>query len=329
MKRDLPSYVVRLRGVLYFKRRGWPTHKFEAQELGPAFYAEYTAILNHVAPAPVSSSVSGLIDRYMSSPDFEAKKPRTRADYTKFLNRLRENAGDIPVKSIERKHVAAWRNQLAQSNSAHYANYFVRVLSLLLEFGCEHGILDANPAKGTKSLKYEKQKREPWPKGMIEAARAARPHGDRIRLLFELLYDTGQRVGDVLSMEWADIRGGKIKVVQNKTSTPLFLPIGKHLQECQRFAERRGATILTAHMKDTPWSYRGAHDAMMKLRREIGAEKYDIHAIRHTVASELGAVTSDEEAMAVTGHQSASMFAHYAGQARQVARAERAQNKRK
>lgn len=27
MKRDLPTYVVRLKGALYFKRRGWKTTK--------------------------------------------------------------------------------------------------------------------------------------------------------------------------------------------------------------------------------------------------------------------------------------------------------------
>ena len=68
---------------------------------------------------------------------------------------------------------------------------------------------------------------------------------------------------------------------------------------------------------------------MMKLRREIGAEKYTIHAIRHTVASELGALGVDDDGiMAITGHTTKKMVEHYAGGSRQRVRAEKAQRER-
>lgn len=329
MKRELPSYVVRLRGDLWFKRRGWPTRKFKVQELSPAFYAEYTQILNGVAPQPKAFLIKGLIAAYTRSQKFDSLKPRTRKDYLKYLSKLETNAGDVTVKSIERKHVIAWRDQLAKAETPHYANYFVRVLRILLEYGIDVGEIKQNPAKGVGAVSYEKRTRDPWPKEMIQAARAARPHADRTRLLFEMLYCTGQRIGDVLSACWGDVRGDAIEVRQNKTSAALSLPLTDDLRECLRLAKRDGETILTAHKKVTPWSYRGAHDAMMKLRREIGAEAYDIHAIRHTVASEIGAVGSDDEIMAVTGHTTSGMVRHYAGRSRQKARAESAQKKRK
>lgn len=329
MKRDTPSYVVRIKGVLYFKRRGWPTRKFRSQEIGPSFYAEYTQIINGTAPQPKAFIVSGLIESYYKSMRFTELADRTKKDYQKYLDRLESKAGTVAVKAIERKHVIAWRDQLAQSATPHYANYFTRVLRLLLEHAIDIGEIRENPAKGAKSLKYEKIKREPWPPDLIQAARDARPHGDRTRLLFELLYCTGQRIGDALSAKWLDIRGDSINVSQNKTSAALVLPISDYLKESLRLARRDGETILTAHRKTSPWSYRGAADAMMKLRKEIGAEAYDIHSIRHTVASELGAVASDEEGMAVTGHTTKAMFQHYAGAARQEKRARDAHDKRK
>tara|TARA_R100001224_G_scaffold108163_1_gene84193 strand:- start:5270 stop:5404 length:135 start_codon:yes stop_codon:yes gene_type:complete len=36
-----------------------------------------------------------------------------------------------------------------------------------------------------------------------------------------------------------------------------------------------------------PWFYRGAADGKMKLRRQIGAEAYDIHSLRYTTTAEL------------------------------------------
>ncbi|MEO9648783.1 MAG: site-specific integrase [Roseobacter sp.] len=334
MKRDLPSYVVRLKGKksareLWFKRSGWPTRKFKAQDpKSPAFAAEYATILNGTAPKVNAFAVAGLIDHYYRSAKFESLKPRTQKDYIKYLTRLETNAGSVAVKSIERKHVIAWRDQLAKSDGSHYANYFVRVLRVLLEYAIDIGEVKSNTAKGVNSLKYAKAKPQPWPKDKIEAARNARTHSDKTRLLFELLYCTGQRIGDVLTMKWEDIRGAGIQVSQSKTGAELVIPMSQDLRECLRLASRDGETILTAARKSTPYAYRSAADAIMHLRKEIGAEDYNIHAIRHTVASEIGAAGSDDEIAAITGHTTKAMITHYAGAARQEARAKSAQKKR-
>lgn len=331
MKKNTPPYVVKLRGVLYFKRRGWPTLRFKDQDIGPSFHAEYARILNGTAPTPNAFIVKGLIAAYYKSANFEGLADRTKVDYRKFLTRFEKNAGDIEVKSIRRKHVIAWRDQLAKSDSPHYANYFVRVLRILFRYAGDIDELPAseNPAKEVSEVKYTRTKPMPWPKEMIAAARAAKEYDDRTRLLFELLYCTGQRIGDVLSMKWADIRGDAIHVSQNKTGADLIIPMTDDLQKCLRRADRDGETILTAHGKTSPWSYRGASDAMMKLRKEIGAEAHNIHAIRHTVASEIGETGDDSDVMSITGHTTPAMVKHYAGTARQKARAEKVQKRRK
>lgn len=259
MKKDTPRYVVRLRGVLYFKRRGWPTLRFHNQDLGPQFHAEYARILNGTAPQPKAFIIKGLIASYYKSHKFSGLAERTQKDYRKFLVRFENNAGDIGVKEIRRKHVIAWRDQLAKSDGAHYANYFVRVLRILFSYAIDIDELppDQNPAKGVSAVKYKKQKPQPWPQEKIDAARAARGYDDKTRLMFELLYCTGQRIGDVLAMKWTDIRGDALHVSQNKTGAELTIPMTADLQECLRRAEGRGETILTARAKATPWAYRG------------------------------------------------------------------------
>ncbi len=70
------------------------------------------------------------------------------------------------------------------------------------------------------------------------------------------------------------------------------------------------------------WSYRGAADAMMKLRREVGAEAYDIHSLRYTATAELARVgLDDDQIMAITGHKTHRMVQLYAGAERQKTRA--------
>ena len=67
----------------------------------------------------------------------------------------------------------------------------------------------------------------------------------------------------------------------------------------------------------------------MAVRKKIGAEAYDQHALRYTAAAELAAAgCSDELIEAVTGHKSRAMVARYAGAARQKVRAIEAQGKR-
>ena len=332
MKRNLPPYVVRLKGVLYFKRQGWPTQRFENQELGDSFWAEYARILNVKRAPPKAFLVRGLIDHYTRSLHFRDNlADRTKKDYLKYLSRFEKNAGAVPVATIERKHIIAWRDQLAEKKTPHFANYWVRVVRLLLEYAVDQGEIKVNPAAGVKAIKYDKKQAQPWPQELIEKARKARPHAHKTRLLFELLYCTGQRIGDVLAAEWKDIQGPMIAVNQNKTGAALLLPITDDLAQCLRLAPRHNGvtTILANAQGKNAWSYRAAHDAMMKLRNEIGAEAHGFHDIRHTVASEIvEAGGTDEEGMAMTGHTTKKMFAHYSATTRQKTRAQRAQNAR-
>lgn len=65
------------------------------------------------------------------------------------------------------------------------------------------------------------------------------------------------------------------------------------------------------------------------MRKQIGAEAYDIHSLRYSAASELAAAgCSDDEIKAITGHTTSAMVAKYAGAERQRARAKKAQEKR-
>lgn len=76
-------------------------------------------------------------------------------------------------------------------------------------------------------------------------------------------------------------------------------------------------------------SYRAAAQRVMDVRRDIGAEAYDIHSLRYSAAAELAqAGCSDELIAAVTGHATAAMVRKYSGAVRQKVRAIEAQARR-
>lgn len=334
--KDLPRYVTRQKrdGALYFvKRYGGQVKKIRLQtqfaEGEPVPFRLHQEIERLLAnPVAEGETLAYVIGRYQRSQEWRALAPRTRKDYIKRLDYFSEKMGHLEPIHIERRHVISWRDAWADQ-SPHEANYKLRVLKIILERSIDYGLLkpEQNPAKKVPEVKYEKRQREPWPVEMVAAARSKAT--DRTALLFELLLGSGQRIGDVLSMRWADYDGQAISVRQNKTDARLWVPVTDRLRDALDGADRRSVFILTNHQGTDQWSYRGAADAMMKLRRTVGAEAYDIHSLRYTATAELARLgLTDEQIMSVTGHKTVAMVQRYAGPERQKARAIEAQRAR-
>ena len=237
--------------------------------------------------------------------------------------------GDIDPRTIERRDVIRLRD--ANAETVRFANYCVQIMKILMEFAIDIGWLkntQPNPAKGVSELKSKGKPRQPWPADMIAAYRETAT--DRALLVFELLLGTGQRIGDVLEMKWSDIEGDEIRVVQNKTGKELWIPLTPRLRALLGQTQRRSVFILTNLNATGPWSYRGASQAVRKVRETIGAEEYDIHTLRHTAASELFEAGCDDDLVkAITGHESTASVIRYGAAARQRTRAREAQKRRK
>lgn len=342
----LPSYIHRRKrdGVLLFRKRyggkiveiRLETQFPEGDPIPFALHQERERLLNAPAPVAPGKDIAAVLRHYIASDSYRSLKPRTRADYDRHLDYFREKLGHLHPRNIERHHVISWRDAWAKKETPHRANYRLRVLSIVLEHAKDMGLLgkgDENPAKGVKSVKYERQERQPWPETKVAAFRKAYPYGTRERTLFELCLGTGQRIGDVLKMQWGHISGDTITVRQGKTGARLEIPLTRHLAAALDATERRSLFILTKDMTKTrrpgQWAYRSAADAMRAARSAIGAEDYDLHALRYTAAAELlMAGCSDDLIAAVTG-QSLAMVRHYTRHVRQRVRAREAQERRR
>lgn len=325
MKREtLPPYVVRKRGTLFFRRgaRGkWI--RFEAQfpegaQIPFALHQERERLLQQRAPVAGGRDVAAALRAYRASDKYRRLKPRTRKDYDAHIEYFAAKLGHLEPQHIERHHVIKWRDAWAAKETPHRANYRLRVLSIVMEFAKDMGLLkkgDDNPAKGVESVRYEKSDRQPWPDDKIAAFRATAT--GRTLLLFELCIGTGQRIGDVLRMQWGHVQDGGIWVTQGKTGKRLWVPFTQPLSAALAATERRSVLILTNHAGTGPWSYRGASQAMRAVREQIGALNYDIHGLRYRTAVELYlAGAGDDVIGAVTG-QSRAMVEHYTRAVRQ------------
>ena len=320
MKRDLPAYCYRKgkRGYVYFIRRGSKPVRIHAQPGTAEFAAEYALAMKGRAQAPAARNFAALIRHYKASPSYAKLAPRTKADYDKVLSFIAGRIGDIDPAKVQRRHVIAW--QAENAGAQRFANYLVQIIRILMEQAITLGWREINPARGVAMLKTGKPEARAWPADLVAAYRA-NATGQAL-LIFELCLGTGQRIGDVLRMRWNDLEAGGIHVRQGKTGAALWVPLTRQLRAALDDTPKAGLTILT-NPQGKPLPYKTAQGLVMRVRKSIGAEAHSIHGLRHTAASELAAAgCTDEQIMALTGHSSARMVAHYTRATRQRSRAE-------
>lgn len=305
----------------YFRRHGSLTRLPDPSD--PGFLAAYDAAKRGRPPAPTSTSVEALILSYVASTRWEKLAPRTKADYRKVLDYLRDKIGRRDVSTITRPLAIEARD--GNRHRARFANYVVQVLSVLCEHAVDLGWRKENPVKGTTLLRLG-EGWQPWPAKAIEAYRAV-AEGNAL-LIFELCLGTGQRISDVLRMRWSDIEDGAIKVKQGKTGNELWIPLTPRLAGVLDACPRRGLCIVAGD-DSRPLSYRRASYAVDAGRRAAGVGGYTVHGLRHSTAAELAeAGCTDAQIASVTGHKSLRMVAKYRAGSDQKRLAKEAMSKR-
>lgn len=325
MKRDLPAYVYRKgrNRLLYFMRGGVSARMYHEPGT-PEFATEYAKHMQGRA-IPASRTIAKLAEHYRRSEKWADLSFNTRRSYERHLAYLIEVAGGTDPAALRPVHVNQMRDALRDKPTD--ANRKISTLSSLLQYGISIGWLDRNPAHGVARLKPTGRTRGPWPVDKIEAFRATA--AGRTLLLFELLIGTGQRIGDVLSLRWSDLDADGFTIRQKKTGTEVFVPLTSRLRAVLAATPRRSMFIVCQD-NGLPVSYSLAWTNIMNVRNKIGAEAHDIHALRHTAASEIAALPgmTADHVRAITGHSSAAMVRLYAGRAMQKARATEAQKAR-
>lgn len=141
--KDLPSYIHRRNrdGVLLFRKRyagkiveiRLETQFPEGDPVPFALHQERERLLNGPAPVQGGKDVAAVIRAYRAAPKYRDLKRRTRDDYGKHLPYFADKLGHLTPRQIERHHVIRWRDAWAKHKSAHFANYRLRVLSIVME----------------------------------------------------------------------------------------------------------------------------------------------------------------------------------------------------
>jgi integrase len=122
------------------------------------------------------------------------------------------------------------------------ANLTISILRTLMSYAIKIGMRDTNPITGVE--RYRQGSHHTWTEDELATYEARWPLGTRERLAFALLLFTGQRVGDVSKLKRSDIAGGMLTLVQQKTGTPLAIPIHAALDRAMRAGPMNGVYLI-------------------------------------------------------------------------------------
>lgn len=177
---------------------------------------------------------------YQASKAFTGRKENTRKLYAYALRRIERTLGKFPVDDLTRPDLQlVLDNELSETPGSH--NIYLAVLGLVYRHARRESKTTLKPTEDFEKAQIGEH--SAWPDPALEAGLQS-PH-KRTRLAINLLYFTGQRIGDVMKMRWSDIRGDRVHVIQEKTDKRLWIPLASELRAELAATPKRGLTIIT------------------------------------------------------------------------------------
>jgi tyrosine recombinase XerC len=176
----------------------------------------------------------------------------------------------------------------------------------LFRYACREGVVSVNPAQGIPTPKapqlLARHLRPAEIDRLLEAPSADEPLGRRDRVVLELLYASGLRVGELVGIDWQDIDlGARLVRVLGKGSKERLVPFGRPAQKVLgEWLEvwediRTGSADATATDEPVLLNYRGGRLTDRSVRRILDryVEEASVaggvhpHTLRHTFATHL------------------------------------------
>lgn len=254
-------------------------------------------------------TLSALCQLYLDE-GMSRKKPSTIAtDRGRIERHIIPLLGSKKVKDISRTDAQRFLNDVAAGRTAAdertrprgraivrggkgTATRTLGLLSGILSFAVDRGIVDVNPVHGVKAFPSRQFERflsneEIQRIGTAMAAAAARGTNRTALDIIKLLILTGARRGEIEALQWreVDFELGYLRFADSKTGQKV-VPLNQPAHDLlgARAASRVSEYVFPA-VRGTEGHYGGTVGVWRKLRAEAGLPTLRIHDLRHTFAS--------------------------------------------
>jgi integrase len=270
------------------------------------------------AKRTVAGTVSALIVGYYESPDFKDLKASTQRARRNILERFRADYGDLPVKGLTRTVLDQIMG--AKEKTPMAANILLKVLRHLLDLAVGQNLIAINPAIGVRKYRNKSEGWHTWSEPEIAQFLARHPINTRAGLVMALMLHTGQRRSDAVRMgrqhmvQHRDDDGVMrwyISVRQEKTSTPLLIPMHPELLAAVELLPHKNLTFLLTEF-GAAFTPAGFGNWFRERCNEAGLKQCSAHGLRKAAATRLANIgCTNEQIKAITGHRSDASLAPY------------------
>lgn len=326
-----------------------PANRQKAQRIADTFEGAYRAAnaveylrdnFNRIAREidPASATVPTVQEYFSSWRQAHGGElaPRTLVAYDQRLRQFSEHVGAaLTMDLVKRSHAVAFRGEIAKSASPATANHAVKVLRAVFACAMNDGVVRGNPF-ALKPLGHEGTERQAFTLAEVNRLMSVADPEWRSLIVFGLY--TGQRLGDLVNLTWAQIDFNRQEILfqkTEKTSRRMAIPacdaLWTHILTLQRgtptaplhpqayvMRQAHGVASVSkdfAHLlvesglrKPSPNNKRREREG--DVSREVNPLTF--HSLRHAAATWLrDAGASESLAMEIVGHDSKSVDRAY------------------
>jgi integrase len=311
VERRLANGTIR---VHFYAWRGGP--KINAEPGTPGFTQQYNEAHLSVR-RPKAGTLITLIANFKASAEYRQLSPSSLRAYKTYIKLIEDEFGDLPLAALEDRRIRgefkSWRDRFA--NTPRKADYAWSILSRILSFSKDRGLIAANPCEGGGRLYSVDRTDKVWRDEDVAALLATA--APELALATMLALWTGQRQGDLLRLPWSAYDGSHIRLRQSKTGRRVTLPVGEPLRILLDRTARRSPMILTT-IRGKPWTSDGFRTSWAKACKKAGITGLTFHDLRGSAVVRLAHVDATVPQIATfTGHGlrdvEAILDAHYLG----------------
>ena len=239
------------------------------------------------APVPIFSDFVANVWR---AECFDRFKPFTQRSVESALNnQLLPTFGNMPLDRIKRRDVMAWFDRYS-AVAPGGANRTVETLRQILNHAKVHSHLETNPAS---RIRRNPQRTCNRFLSRDEAARllaeldrlvAERPKRAAQADIIRLLYYTGCRLREILTLRWFEVGTDTLDLADSKTG-PRKVYLNRKARQIIGRQPRTGSEYVFPSVSDSSRPFPECPSLWFTVRRKAGIQDVRLHDLRHNFAS--------------------------------------------
>lgn len=248
-----------------------------------------------------------LVDRALADMEKEVAAS-TLKNYRTCAKRVLEAFEEFSPAQIKPTHVAQFLDDAKDTPSM--ANLLRSFMRGVFVRAVRWGVVEADPTRDIKPFKTSKRTRYITDDEFAAIRSHASP---TLQCLMDIAYITGQRIGDVMGIRYADISDAGLYVEQDKTRARVQIAMTQDLADAISRARElhqsvKGLTLF--HRRDgSPLSYFTIYGHWTRACQKAGIKDANFHDIRAASATDAKAAGMDSKAL--LGHTTESSHNRY------------------